>query len=251
MKKKLVNAMEVARLAGVSQSTVSRVFNPNAPVSEKTRKRVWKAAKELGYQPNALARGLIMNKTKMVGLIMRDIQNLAYPEILDKFTKALRKKDYHVLIAYTQNDEVHQDEICHFLQYNVDGVIVIDALISSNIVSHLFKRNIPIIVFNRYTKVFLNSGHFVGCDNYLAGKYIGEYLLKKGHHRYAYIADHMNRLMNHDCEKGFRQVFHQRGITTVTEVGDGTYEGGYKAALRLLKGVLHRTLSFVLMILWR
>ncbi|MFP3121886.1 LacI family transcriptional regulator [Ectobacillus funiculus] len=236
MKKKVVNAMEVARLAGVSQSTVSRVFSPSTAVSEKTRHRVWKAAEELGYRPNALARGLIMNKTKIIGLIIRDIQNLCYPEILDKFIKGLRAKGYHVLLAHTENNEVNQDEVYQFLEYNVDGIIVIDTLLSLNTLAHLSKYNIPIILFNQYTEASSCSYHFVGCDNYAAGKDIGEYLLKQGHHQYACITGHRNGFMSHECEKGFRQVFQQRGIKTAIEAGDGTYEGGYKAAMRLLKG---------------
>jgi DNA-binding LacI/PurR family transcriptional regulator len=233
LKKKQVNAMEVARLAGVSQSTVSRVFTPGSSVSEKARRRVLEAAKELGYRPNALARGLIMNKTNMIGLVMADIHNPFYPEVLDKFTKGLHEKGYHVLFVQTKNDEIQQDEISQFLEYNVAGVIVTDALLSSNVVSQFSENNIPVILFNRYTKDF--SCHFVCCDNYSAGKKIGEYLFKKGHRRFAYIAGRMNTSTSRDREIGFREALCQRGIEPVVEVGDYTYEGGYRAALRLLK----------------
>ncbi|MFC3884496.1 LacI family DNA-binding transcriptional regulator [Bacillus songklensis] len=234
MRKKQVNAMEVARLAGVSQSTVSRVFTPGSNVSEKARRRVLEAAKELGYRPNALARGLIMNKTNMIGLVMGDIQNPFYPEILDKFTKGLREKGYHLLFVQTKNDEIQPNEISQFLEYNVEGVIVTDALLSSNVVSHFSENNIPVILFNRYTKDF--SCHFVCCDNYSAGKEIGEYLVQQGHRRFAYIAGRMNTSTSRDREKGFREVLGPKGIEPVTEIGNYTYEGGYQAALRLLTG---------------
>ncbi|HWO96659.1 MAG TPA: LacI family DNA-binding transcriptional regulator [Bacillus sp. (in: firmicutes)] len=233
MKKKQVNATEVARLAGVSQSTVSRVFTPGANVSEKARRRVLEAAKELGYRPNALARGLIMNKTNIVGLVMRNIQNPFYPEILDKFTKGLGAKGYHVLFVHTENDEIQQEEITQFLEYNVEGVIVTDALLSSNVVSNLSENDIPVILFNRYIKDF--PCHAVCCDNYNAGKRIGDYLLKQGHQRFAYIAGHRNTSTSYDRERGFREVLRQQEIEPVVEEGHYTYEEAYQAALRLLK----------------
>lgn len=236
LKKKRVNAMEVARLAGVSQSTVSRVFTPGSNVSENARRRVLKAAKELGYRPNALARGLIMNKTNMIGLVMGDIHNPFYPEILAKFTRGLREKGYHVLFVHAKNDEIQQDEISQFLEYNVEGVIVTDALLSSNVVSNLLKYNIPVILFNRYIKD--SSCYFVCCDNYSAGKKIGEYLFKQGHQQFAYIAGHRNTSTSLDRETGFREALNQKGIEPAVEEGEYTYEGGYQAALRLLKGDL-------------
>ncbi len=234
LKKKQVNATEVARLAGVSQSTVSRVFTPGANVSEKARRRVLEAAKELGYRPNALARGLIMNKTNMIGLVMGNIQNPFYPEILDKFTKGLGEKGYHVLFVHTENDEIQQEEISQFLEYNVEGVIVTDALLSSNVVSNLSENDIPVVLFNRYIKDF--PCHFVCCDNYNAGKKIGKYLLKQGHRQFAYIAGHRNTSTSYDRERGFREVLGRQAIEPAVEEGHYTYEEAYQAALRLLKG---------------
>lgn len=234
LKKKQVNAIEVARLAGVSQSTVSRVFTPGATVSAKTRRRVLETAKELGYRPNALARGLITNKTNIIGLVMRDIQNPFYPEVLEKFTIGLRKRGYHVLFVYVDKDELQQDDISQFLEYNVEGIIVTDALLSSKVVSHFFENDIPVLLFNRYVKDF--RGHVVCCDNYPAGKEIGEYLLKQGHRRIAYIAGHTNTSTSRDRERGFREALYQEGIEPIVKVGNYTYEGGYQATLQLLKG---------------
>jgi DNA-binding LacI/PurR family transcriptional regulator len=233
LKKKQANATEVARLAGVSQSTVSRVFTPGANVSEKARRRVLEAAKELGYRPNALARGLIMNKTNMIGLVMGNIHNPFYPEILDKFTRGLGEKGYHVLFVHTKNDEIQQEEISQFLEYNVEGVIVTDALLSSNVVSQLSENDIPIILFNRYIQRF--PCHAVCCDNYNAGKQIGEYLWERGHRHVAYIAGHRNTSTSYDRERGFCEVLNRYGIEPVVEEGNYTYEEAYQAALRLLK----------------
>ncbi|AMX84756.1 LacI family transcriptional regulator [Geobacillus subterraneus] len=232
MKKKPVNSMEVAKKAGVSQSTVSRVFTPGSSVSPKTRKRVLEAARELGYRPNALARGLIMNKTNIIGLAMRDIQNPFYPEILEKFTKALRDNGYHVLFVHTENDEINQDEISEFLEYNVEGVIVTDATLSPNIIASLSSNGIPVILFNRRMDGL--PCHSVSCDNYTAGKKIGEYLYELGYRRMAYIRGRKNTSTNDDRERGFCEALMGRGAELCIEDGEFTYEGGYNAALRLL-----------------
>ena len=86
MSRQRVSASQVAKLANVSQSTVSRVFTPGASVSEKHEK-VMAVANELNYKPNALARGLIMNKTNLVGIAMKAVQNPFYHETLAIFTK--------------------------------------------------------------------------------------------------------------------------------------------------------------------
>ncbi|WP_246040208.1 LacI family DNA-binding transcriptional regulator [Ectobacillus funiculus] len=233
LKKKQINAIEVAKQAGVSQSTVSRVFTPGASVSEKARRRVLETAKELGYRPNALARGLITNKTNIIGLVMREIQNPFYPEVLEKFTKGLRKRGYQVLFVYAEKDELQHDDISQFLEYNVEGVIVTDALLSSKVVSHFTENSIPVLLFNRYAKDF--SGHVVCCDNYSAGKKIGEYLLENEHRQFAYIAGDTNTSTSRDRERGFREALCHEGIEPKVEVGNYTYEGGYQAALQLLK----------------
>lgn len=233
MKKKPINAMEVAKLANVSQSTVSRVFTPGSNVSEKTKKKVMEAASSLGYRPNALARGLIMNKTNMVGLAMREIQNPFYHEVLGKFTKGLREKGYNVLFVYTESDEIQQDEITQFLEYNVEGVIVTDALLSSNVVTQLQESNIPVILFNRYSHEL--SCHSVSCDNYSAARQIAEYLYEQGFRRLAYITGRKNTSTSQDRQRGFFDYLQAKGIKIMIEEGNYTYEAGYKAALHLLK----------------
>lgn len=233
MKKKPVNAMEVARLAKVSQSTVSRVFTPGSNVSEKTKKKVLEVAKELGYRPNALARGLIMNKTNIVGLAMRDIENPFYHEVLGKFTKGLREKGYQTLFVYTENDEIQQEEIAQFLEYNVEGVIVTDAYLSSKVVSQLHENQIPVILFNRYSKDI--PCYSVSCDNYAAAQQIAKYLYEQGYQKMAYITGRVNTSTSQDRQRGFCDFLQQKGLVPIIEEGDYSYERAYEATMQLLK----------------
>ena len=97
MAAKRVTSIDVARLAGVSQSTVSRTFNPKERVSPEARKKVRAAALELGYRPSAIARSLTTRRTNIVGIVMAGINNAFYPYALDMFTKRLQEMDRQVL----------------------------------------------------------------------------------------------------------------------------------------------------------
>ncbi|MFJ8260295.1 LacI family DNA-binding transcriptional regulator [Peribacillus asahii] len=233
MVRKVVSAMEVAKLANVSQSTVSRVFTPGASVSEKTRKKVLKVAEELDYQPNALARGLITRKTNMVGLAMKDIQNPFYHEVLGIFTKKLRAQGYSVLFVYTENEEIQQEEINHFLEYNVEAVIVTDALLSSKVVAKLQDYDIPVTLFNRHDKNLLCNS--VSCDNISAANEIAAYIYEKGYRDIVFITGRINTSTSQDRQKGFTDFFKNKGIDITILEGDYTYEKSFNLTRSMLE----------------
>jgi DNA-binding LacI/PurR family transcriptional regulator len=227
-----VTASDVAKYLGMSQSTVSRVFTPGASVSEETRKKVLEAARELGYRPNAMARSLITKKSNMIGIVMGDIKNPFYPEVLSKFSRELGRRGYHVLFVNAENDQLSGDEVNQFLEYNVEGVVVTDALFTSSVANYFKDNNIPIVLFNRYSQDPLFNA--VACDNVDGGYQIGKYLIEKGHHHFAYISGTQNTSTSHDREKGFRNALVENGFNLITDSGEYTYEEAYQAALRLL-----------------
>lgn len=229
---KNITASDVAKSLGMSQSTVSRVFTPGASVSEETRKKVLQAANELGYRPNALARSLITRKSNIIGIVMGDIRNPFYPEVLSKFSKELSKKGYHVLFVNAENEKLSSEEVNQFLEYNVDGAIVTDASLPSSVASYLKENQIPIVMFNRYNQDSLF--HAVSCDNVDGGYQIGRYLIEKGHRKFAFISGTENTSTSKDREKGFRNALVESGYNLITDDGDYTYEGANAAALRLL-----------------
>src|SRR4026207_1982454 len=92
-----ITSVDVARLANVSQSAVSRSFSENGKVSAETRAKVLTAARSLGYTPNIIARSLITQRTNMIGMVMADITNPFYPDVLEKFTLRLREMGQQVL----------------------------------------------------------------------------------------------------------------------------------------------------------
>jgi len=233
MDKKAISAWDVARLANVSQSTVSRVFTPGASVSKKTRERVLKVAEELNYSPNALARSLTKQKTNMVGLAMKDIQNPFYHEVLGMFSKKLRAKGYKILFLYTENEEIQQEELNQFLEYNVEGIIVTDAVISSNIVTKIYNHNIPIALFNRYDKNIPCSS--VSCDNVSAARDIAAYLYDKGMKDIVFITGKRNTSTNQEREFGFTEFFNSKGIQITALEGDYTYERAFHLTKKMIE----------------
>jgi len=232
---KNITATDVAKYLGMSQSTVSRVFTPGANVSEETRRKVLQAAGELGYHPNALARSLITKRSNMIGIVMGDILNPFYPDVLSKFSKELSKKGYHVLFVNAENEKLRRDEVSHFMEYNVEGAVVTDASMPSSVASYLKENHIPIVMFNRYHHNSLF--HAVSCDNIDGGYQIGKYLIEKGHRQFAFISGTHNTSTSKDREKGFRKALVESGYNLITDDGDYTYEGAYAAALRLLNSI--------------
>ncbi|MFQ3709370.1 LacI family DNA-binding transcriptional regulator [Staphylococcus equorum] len=208
MKKKNVSAELVAKKANVSQSTVSRVFTPGKSVSEETKQKVLKVANELNYKPNALARGLITNKSKLIGLAMKNKQNPFYHEVLALFTQKLKQFGYSVLFVYTENEEIQQEEINQFLEYNVEAIIITDAVLSSDLVKKLKSSNIPVMLFNRYDEN-LNCNS-VSSDNIFAARSVAEYFYNQGYKQNLYVSGQHNTSTNRDRLHGFRQYFSER-----------------------------------------
>lgn len=161
IKGRRATSYDVARLAGVSQSAVSRCFKPGASISGKMRERVMKAAKELEYQPNAIARGLITQRSNLVAVLVSGRLNLYYPEVLFKITEQLSAAGLRALLFTVDNEEDTEMVIEQAWQFQVDGVISASHM-SQDQYKILEKRQIPVVFFNRYFADHPNT--VVYCD---------------------------------------------------------------------------------------
>jgi DNA-binding LacI/PurR family transcriptional regulator len=233
MSRKGVTARDVAKFAGVSQSSVSRVFFEGASVSEKTRNKVLTAAEELGYQPNEFARSLITNKTKIIGLVMKGIKNPFYPQVLKEFTTAFKKEGYSILFIYTNNDEIQQDDVEMLLNYNVAGVVITDATLSLQVTEKFRNNRIPLVLFNR--KADINNFFSVCTDNFGASRQIAGYLMEKGCSDMIYISGNHNTSTSRDREEGFLEVIKKHQLAYEKYTSDYSYEGGYRTAKHIIK----------------
>lgn len=233
MDKHTITANDVAKLAGVSQSSVSRVYFEGAKVSEKTRLKVIAAADELGYKPNEFARSLITNRTKIIGLVMKGVQNPFYPQVLKQFTTTFKKFGYSVLFVHTNNEEIQDEDIENLINYKVAGVIITDATMSLKVAESIKKNNIPLVFFNRR----LDNEEFfsVCCDNLNASRKIAQFLIRKGAKDMIYISGDTDTSTNRDRENGFFETLKLHNVAFKKCSSDYTYEGGYNTALQLIQ----------------
>ena len=230
MSSQKITSMEVAKLAGVSQSAVSRVFTPGASSSKKTNELVRKAAAELGYRPNVLARSLITGKSRMIGLVVAYLDNYFYPEALELLSSALQKKGYHVLIFMSGNKEGDiADAVDEILDYQVDGIIAASVSMSSDLAKRCASAGIPVVLFNRTQDDERLSA--VTSDNYQGGQKVAKFLLAGGHKRIGYIAGWEGASTQRDREKGFTEELVRNGQELYArEVGNFNSDEARQAA---------------------
>ena len=142
-----VTALDVARHAGVSQPTVSRVFTPGMKVSPKMAEKVRAAARELGYRPNTLARSLITGESKTIGLVVAYLDNPFYTEALEKLSRALKDRGYNLMVFMAANHAGDIDNIVQdLLDHQVDGIIMASVSMSSALTDRLSAENVPLIL---------------------------------------------------------------------------------------------------------
>ncbi len=230
---KRVTSVDVARRAGVSQSTVSRTFSYDDRVAPETRKKVLAVARDLGYRPNVIARSLITQRTNIVGIVMADLTNPFYPNVLEKFTQRLHDIGRQVLLFNAAPDQDIDETLPLVLQHQVDAVIITSATLSSAMADECARHGTPVILFNRHVPGANASS--VTCDNEAGGQQIADILLDTGHERIAYIAGTEHTSTNVDRERGFTKRIQERGASVwARKQGAYTYESGYAASTRLL-----------------
>jgi hypothetical protein len=179
-------SLDVARLVGVSQSAVSRAFTEGGRVSKKTRERILKAAKEIGYVPNLHASSLITRRTGMIALIMGDITNPFYPEVLETFARRLQSAGKRVMLLRLSRDEPIDWALPHVLQYQVDGIIIATAMPGQSVRELCARAHAPVVLFNRAVSGVPVDA--VCCDNSAGGRIVADILLDSGHKRFGFIA---------------------------------------------------------------
>ena len=228
-----VTSLEVARLAGVSQSAVSRVFTPGASASKKTVEKVRKAAKELGYRPNVLARAVVSGKSRIIGLVVAYLNNQFYPEALEKLTNSLQERGYHVLIFMASHQAGNIDNVVEeILDFQVDGIIAASVALSSDLSDRCRSAGVPMVLFNRAQDDTAMSS--VTSDNVAGGRKAAEFLLAGGHQKIGYIAGWEGASTQRDREAGFVAALQEAGVTLhAREIGNFVAEEARQATLKM------------------
>jgi DNA-binding LacI/PurR family transcriptional regulator len=195
-------SLDVAKRAGVSQSAVSRVFTKGASASPKTVEKVQKAADELGYRPNVLARSLITGRSRIIGLVVAYLENHFYPEALEKMSKALQEQGYHVLVFLASQTSGDIDDVVQeILDYQVDGIVTASVAMSSKLATKCRAAGVPVVLFNRA----IDDPQFtsVTSANLDGGQKIADFLVAHEPSSIGFIAGWGGASTQRDRESGF------------------------------------------------
>ncbi len=228
-----ITSADVAKRAGVSQSAVSRVFTPGASASQKTIDKVRKAAAELGYRPNSLARAMVSGRSRIIGVLVAYLENHFYPEALEKLSRRLQEQGYHLLVFMASNSAENIDSVVEeILDYQVDGIIAASVATSSELANRCRTAGVPLVFFNRFQDGADLSA--VTSDNVAGGRKVAEFLVAGGHKRIGYIAGWEGASTQRDRETGFTQGLAAAGLSLAKRAVGNFHMDQAKAAARAM-----------------
>lgn len=226
---------DVARLAGVSTSTVSAVINGTVPVSTKRKARVLEAMTALDYHADAVARSLKTGKTNVIGIVVPDITNAFYPEVVRGVEEAARSSGYSVLLCDSSEDpQMEERHLATLSSRRVDGVLLAccaNSTASDRIVRHRF----PMVFVDRVPLGL--AERTVSTDNIQAGYAAAKHLIDLGHERIAIVAGHLGLSPHRDRLEGFRKAMQESNAPIRNEYlvsGGVQIEDGLNDSLGLL-----------------
>ena len=200
--KKSVTSVDVARAAGVSQSTVSRVFRNGASVKPALKERILEAAASLGYTPNKLASAMISGKSHAIGLVVAYLDNPFYADAVERLSAALKVHGYHIILFSAGNDEKDVDAVVQDLvEHQVDGMILLSVSTNLSLTAKINQLGIPCVLFNRGQ--FDGPLPIVSSGNFDGGKRAAEYFLSTGHQRIAHVSGWLGSSTGVDRMNGF------------------------------------------------
>lgn len=222
-----VTSYDVAEAAGVSQSTVSRVFTPGASVSAKVRQKVMRAARDLGYQPNAIARSLITRRSGFVGLLIGTSTNLYYPEVLSELSRAIGEAGSRVLLFTLDTESEAAEVLTQLWRYQVDGVVAACRLDAAQM-AEFAARKVPVVFYNRVPPDCPAAA--VTVDHAEGERRLVDRLVAAGHKRFGIVSGPEDNTVSLERTESAVQRLRHHGITEVTLVrGDYGYQSGVDA----------------------
>jgi len=222
---------DVAKKAGVSVVTVSRVIN-NAPTVRATSKeKVMKAIKELNYEPNSAAQSLARGKSKVIGLLIPDLTDPFIMEVVDSVDRELVKKGYFLALSVIgRNDKDSDNRSNLFFQHErVDGVLLLTPLFEEDYVNHLKSKDIPFVIMDN--QLFPYTVSSIVVDNFKGGYEMTRHLLELGHQKIGCIGGPKDILSAEHRVNGFETALQEVGLEPfVVERGEFDIETGFEVA---------------------
>lgn len=226
---------QVAERAGVSTALVSLVMRDAPNVSDYRRQLVLAAADELGYRPNVLARNLASRRTQTIGVVLNDLHNPFFAEIVDGLQSTADAADYRLLIGNGSHSQLGEERSVEtFLQFRVDGLVIVGSMLTDDLLERA-ARTAPVVVIGRTT----SNDQFdtVNTDDVTGARLVVDHLAGLGHQRIAHV-DGGRGAGAIERRRGYRGAMRDHGLDDHIEIVQGDYSeaGGRRGAARLFEG---------------
>lgn len=228
---------DVAKKAGVSISTVSRVINDSKPVTNEVKQRVLDVIKETGYVPNPLARSLVTKKSQLIGVIVPEVTDTFAAEVLNGIEEISKMYDYDILLANTYSEKDLEVKNINLLRAKqVEGIVMISWDIDKDVVGLLEDSGIPAVYISKTTRDF--DIYNVSINNNSAVKDMTNFLLDRGHKKIVLLNTTFQTNLADERLTGYRDAIVGRGL----KVNEGfikscgsTFDDGYMAVKEMLE----------------
>lgn len=202
---------DVAKLAGTSVATASRVLNNTGYIADETRSRVTQAAGQLHYQPNLQAQGLRRGASRTIGLLIPNLLNTYYTTLADAISQLLTENGYQLLLSSTRDDpEIEQETMRNLVGHGVDGLIWVPTQGAARLLPYLKSQHIPTLcIVRRIEGEALDTIVF---EDFAGSKAAAQHLLQLGHTRIGFIGGDVYHSSNYDRLQGYLEAMHAAGL---------------------------------------
>lgn len=236
-----VTIKDVAKLANVAPSTVSRVIANSPRISTETKKKVKDAMKELGYHPNFIARSLVSQSTQVIGMIMPSsdavFENPFFQTVIKGIIEGARVKNYAIQMLAGRTEEENLESVKQMVQgKRVDGAILLYSKVEDKIIDYLKESRFPFVVIGKPYKDVEEITH-VDNDNVRAANHVTESLISLGHKKIAFIGGSLDLVVTIDRLNGYKDALENAGLELLDEYvkhDDFIREGGREAVRDLM-----------------
>ena len=232
-----VTIRDVARHAGVSVATVSRVLNDKGPVLEETRSRIQKTIAQLGYVPHGTARSLITRRTNTIGVLLPDIYGEFFSELIRGIDATVRRAGYHLIVSSSHGDRGETGAMVRAMRGRVDGLIVLSPDMSVPALRSSIPDSLPVVLLNSLSE---GNGAFdlINLDNSRGAYAMVEHLASRGHRRIAFLRGPIPNADASERLRGYREAMRDLGLdwTEALEfAGNFREDAGYRAGQRIAR----------------
>ncbi|MCR1899541.1 LacI family transcriptional regulator [Irregularibacter muris] len=233
----MANIREVAKKAGVSVATVSRVLNHPHTVSSPTMELVLATMEKMQYTPNGLARSLALNRSSTIALLIPNILNPLYPQVAKGIEDVAHQKGYNILLCNTEEkQDKEQDYVEMLLEKRVDGIILTASQLKEKDIQKIKNQNIPLVLIGRNIENM--EANMVFTDYYMGAYQMTQHLIEIGYREIAHITGLKCQEESKEKLRGYERAIQEAGISLKNNwiiEGDNEIEGGYLGAKKLLR----------------